>query len=112
MRAGACAAPSATPWPFQLGMERMYDDLTVSTCWPERLQKIDCQPNDGFVVKDAKTGGRVNSSTAQPVGRNGCYMKRAYMQYCLKVRASQWSAGLAGIKVQASGPVKCSAVPQ
>lgn len=48
------------------------------------LQKIDCQPNDGFVVKDAVTGKRVDSTLTQPIGRNGCYMKRPFMQYCLK----------------------------
>lgn len=49
------------------------------------LQKIACTPNDGFVAKDDRTGGRIDSTAAVPIGRNGCYMQLPYMQYCLKV---------------------------
>lgn len=46
--------------------------------------RIDCVPNDGKVVKDIITGKEVLSTKAQPIGRNGCYMRRPYMQYCLQ----------------------------
>lgn len=56
---------------------------------PINPQRIDCVPNDGKVVKDIITGKEVLSTKAQPIGRNGCYMRRPYMQYCLQVRAGQ-----------------------
>lgn len=63
---------------------------------PTNPQRIDCVPNDGKVVKDIITGKEVLSTKAQPIGRNGCYMRRPYMQYCLQVRAGQCLvAGLA-----------------
>ena len=54
---------------------------------PPPPQKIACTPNDGFVAKDDRTGGRIDSTAAVPIGRNGCYMQLPYMQYCLKVGA-------------------------
>lgn len=68
------------------------------------LQKIDCQPNDGFVVKDAVTGKRVDSTLTQPIGRNGCYMKRPFMQYCLKVSVLSWTAQSHAPPCIAAGP--------
>lgn len=53
------------------------------------MQKIDCQPNDGVVVKDAVTSKPFTSTTSNPVGRNGCYMRLPHMQYCLKVRTGE-----------------------
>ncbi|PRW61347.1 hypothetical protein C2E21_0392 [Chlorella sorokiniana] len=46
--------------------------------------KINCVPNSGTVVKDAKTLKPFVSIATQPVGQNGCYMRLPFMQYCLK----------------------------